>query len=153
MLKVTGFTFFVSLSVFGQSDVSASGGFAQANTGSSSYTVGQSHYETYSGTGGFVSQGVQHQYEISELDTVELAQFSVSIYPNPVQDYLTVRTDISTNEKYGYELYNNSGSLIVLGEMRVKETLIGMGQLPTATYLLKVFSGKKVAKTFKIIKR
>ena len=55
-------TFLLSVSLQAQEGFSASGGKAQGTAGSSSYTVGQTVYGTYTGSNGSVAQGVQQAY-------------------------------------------------------------------------------------------
>ncbi|MEJ5266144.1 MAG: hypothetical protein WHT29_12590, partial [Bacteroidales bacterium] len=82
-----------------QESVNATGGNAFGSGGSVSYSVGQVVYTTNSGTNGSVAQGVQQPYEISVVTGLEEAKginLSVSAYPNPTTDYLTLRIDAST---------------------------------------------------------
>lgn len=79
-----------------QSSVNATGGNASGDGGSASYSVGQVVYTANTGTNGSVAQGVQQPYEISVVTGIEEAhdiKLSVSVYPNPATDYLTLKAD------------------------------------------------------------
>ena len=52
-------TFCLNISLYAQEGFSASGGQALGTAGSSSYTVGQTVYDTYTGSTGSVAQGIQ----------------------------------------------------------------------------------------------
>ena len=65
--------------------------------GEASYTVGQVIYTTkYRNEGNSVAQGVQQPYEISVILGIPEAKdinLSVSAYPNPTTNYLTVKAE------------------------------------------------------------
>lgn len=140
-----------------QNAVVAAGGSA-TGSGSASYSVGQLLYEVYSGSTGSVAQGVQQPYEISvetgvnELPGVEL---TLSVYPNPVTDYLTLRVDAMAQPLMGsltYSLHDVQGRVLCGQKLADDQTRIVMGQYPPAVYFLRVSDGGKLTKTFKIIK-
>ena len=60
-------TFYFSISLHAQEGFSTSGGQALGTAGSSSYTVGQTVYDTYTGSTGSVAQGIQQTYDITAL--------------------------------------------------------------------------------------
>ena len=141
-----------------QESVNAAGGNASGSGGSASYSVGQVVYTTYTGTNGSVSQGVQQPYEISEVTGIEEAKginLSVTAYPNPATDYLTLRIDASTTlsiQSMSYQLYDMNGKLLQSEKITGNQTSIVMSNLVPATYFVKVTEGNKEVKTFKIIK-
>jgi hypothetical protein len=138
-----------------QSTIPASGGNATGSGGSVSYTVGQVTYQTLSGTNGTVVQGVQQPYEISIVTALEEAKdinLVCSVYPNPTIDFLTLKVGDYENKNMSYWLYGVNGNLIVTKKILSNETQISMGNQVSGTYFLKVTSGNKELKTFKIIK-
>jgi len=141
-----------------QESVNAAGGNASGSGGSASYSLGQVVYTTYTGTNGSVSQGVQQPYEISEVTGIEEAKginLSVTAYPNPATDYLTLRIDASTTlsiQSMSYQLYDMNGKLLQSEKITGNQTSIVMSNLVPATYFVKVTEGNKEVKTFKIIK-
>ena len=54
-------------SLHAQEGFSTTGGQALGTAGSSSYTVGQTVYDTYTGSTGSVAQGIQQTYDITAL--------------------------------------------------------------------------------------
>ena len=79
--------FVLSASVlFAQNAVTVSGGEANGNSGSVSYSIGQTFYSTNVGSNGQVSEGVQQPYEIYDVTEVQSTisdVISLSAFPNP----------------------------------------------------------------------
>jgi len=143
-----------------QESVNATGGDASGSGGSASYSVGQVVYTTNTGTNGSVAQGVQQPFEISVVNAIEESKginLSVSAYPNPTTDYLTLEVDnsVKTNHdlsQLSYQLYDMSGKLLQSKKITGNQTSIVMSNLVPATYFVKVIQGNKEVKTFKVIK-
>jgi hypothetical protein len=138
-----------------QESVNASGGNALGGGGSASYSVGQVVYTTNTGTSGSVAQGVQQPFEISVVTAIEEAlgiNLSVSTYPNPTTDYITLRIDEFDISNLSYHLYDMKGNLLQNKIITGNQTSIVMSNLLPATYFVKVVQGNKELKTFKIIK-
>ena len=138
-----------------QESVNATGGNASDSGGSVSYSVGQVVYTTNTGTTGSVAQGVQQPYEISVVTGLEEAtgiNLSVSAYPNPTTDYLTLRIGEFDISNLSYQLYDMNGKLIQSEKIIGNQTSIVMSNLVPANYFVKVIEGDKEIKTFKIIK-
>ncbi|NLJ82107.1 MAG: T9SS type A sorting domain-containing protein [Bacteroidales bacterium] len=151
------------LCVFGfakaQESVTTTGGNASGSGGSASYSVGQVFYTIATGTNGSVVQGVQQPYEISEVTGIEEAKginLSISVYPNPTTDCLTLELDASTTlstQSMSYQLYDINGKLLQSEKITGSQTNIVMSEFAVATYFVKVVQGNKEIKTFKIIKK
>ena len=141
-----------------QESVNATGGNASGSGGTVSYSVGQVVYTTNIGTNGSVAQGVQQPYEISVVTGLEEAKginLTVSAYPNPTTDYLTLEVDASTTlsiQSMAYQLYDMQGKLLQSEKITSNQTSIVMSNLVPATYFVKVTESNKEVKTFKIIK-
>ena len=138
-----------------QTSVNATGGDASGSGGSASYSVGQVVYITNTGTNGSVAQGVQQPFEISVVTAIEEAKginLSVSAYPNPTTDYLTLSIEELEISNVSYQLYDMNGKLIQSEKIIGNQTSIVMSNLVPATYFVKVIQGNKEVKTFKIIK-
>ncbi len=164
-LKVLGvatlLTFAFSLStVSAQESINPTGGDASGSGGSASYSVGQVVYSTNAGTNGTVAQGVQQPYEISVVTGIEESKginLSVSAYPNPTTDYLTLTINDNVKTRHAlsllsYQLYDMSGKLLQSEKITGNQTSIVMSNLVPATYFVKVIQSNKEVKTFKIIK-
>ena len=138
-----------------QTSVNATGGNASGSGGSASYSVGQLAYTTNTGTNGSVSEGVQQPFEISIVTGIEEAKginLSVSAYPNPTTDYLTLSIGEFDISNLSYQLYDMNGKLLQNEKITGNQTSIAMGNLVPANYFVKVIQGNKEVKTFKIIK-
>jgi hypothetical protein len=141
-----------------QESINATGGNASGSGGSVSYSVGQIVYTTNIGTNGSVANGVQQPFEISVVTGLEEAKdimLSLTAYPNPTTDYLTLSIDASTPlsiQSMSYQLNDMQGKLIQNEKITGKQTSIVMSNLKAATYFVKVNQENKNVKTFKIIK-
>ena len=138
-----------------QECVNATGGNASGSGGSASYSVGQVVYTTHTGTSGSVAEGVQQPYEISVVTAIEEAKginLSVSAYPNPTTDYLTLEVKEFDLSNLSFQLYDMNGKLLLNEKITGNQTSIVMSNLVPATYFVKVIQGSKEVKTFKIIK-
>ena len=138
-----------------QTSVNATDGDVSGSGGSVSYSVGQVVYTTHTGTSGSVAEGVQQPYDISVVTGLEEAQsinLSVTAYPNPTTDYLTLRIDEFEISNLSFQLYDMNGKLLQNEKITGNQTSIVMSNLLPATYFVKVIQGNKEVKTFKIIK-
>lgn len=141
-----------------QESLNATGGNASGSGGSASYSVGQVAYQTYTETSGSMAEGVQQPYEISVVTGLEEAKginLSISAYPNPTTDYLTLEVDASTtlsSQSLSYQLFDINGKLLQSEKITGSQTSIDMSNLAPAKYFVKVVQENKVVKTFEIIK-
>lgn len=138
-----------------QESINATGGDASGGGGSSSYSIGQVVYTTNTGTSGSVAQGVQQAFEISVVTGIEKAKginLSVTAYPNPTTDYLTLRIDEFEILNLSFQLYDMSGKLLQNEKITGNQTSIAMGNLVPSNYFVKVIQGNREVKTFKIFK-
>tara|TARA_B100000780_G_scaffold223758_1_gene162911 strand:+ start:284 stop:766 length:483 start_codon:yes stop_codon:yes gene_type:complete len=137
-----------------QQNLVAAGGEATGSGGSTSYTLGQVAYTTSTGTNGSVAQGVQQPYEIYTvgINETELT-ISLSVFPNPTVDNLTLQISDYNNEQLSYQLYDMQGRLLNTGNVTADQTEINTSSLAAATYFLNVVTQKnRKVQSFKIIK-
>ncbi|TVQ12793.1 MAG: T9SS C-terminal target domain-containing protein [Bacteroidetes bacterium] len=153
--------FIFSLSTLSaQESVNATGGNASGSGGTASYSVGQVAYQTHTGTNGSVAEGVQQPYEISVVTGIEEAKsinLSVTAYPNPTSDYLTLNIDEFDISNVSYQLYDMQGKLLQSEKITDNQTSIFMKDLAPAIYFVRVIVktqglASQEVKTFKIIK-
>lgn len=143
------------IGAYAQSAVTASGGVSSGNGGSVSYTIGQTFYSTNLGTSGQVSEGVQQAYEIYDVTEVQSAissMISLTAFPNPTNDFLTLRIDGDYIEGLDCTMFDISGKEIMQQQIGSSETSINMQSLSPATYFVRVTKGKNEVKTFKVVK-
>ncbi len=137
-----------------QESVNASGGDATGSGGTVAYSVGQVVYTTNTNASGTVSQGVQQAYEIFTVGIKETElNISLSVYPNPTADNLTLQISDFKNETLSYQLIDLQGKLISNGQVTAKQTQINTSNLPPASYFVNVVTKKnKKVQSFKFIK-
>ena len=138
-----------------QQVVTTSGSNATGAGGTSSYTVGQVVYNTYTGTNGSAAQGVQQPFEISVVTGIEEALgiwLEMVVYPNPATDFIKLNIKNYELQNLRYQLYDINARLLQDNKIVSNETSIVMQNLKPSTYFLKVTDRNKVVKTFKIIK-
>ena len=70
----------------------------------------------------------------------------INFYPNPVVDFITLKSDFNNNEKY--LILNNLGQIVLGGEIRNNLETINLSNLSSGIYVLKVKNN-----TVKIIKK
>jgi len=138
-----------------QTSVNATGGNALGSGGSASYSVGQVVYTTNTGANGTVAQGVQQPFEISVVTLIKEAKginLSVTAYPNPTTDYLTLEVKEFELTNLRFQLYDMSGKLLQSKNLTENETQIDMSKYVPSIYFVKVISNSQSIKEFKIIK-
>ena len=139
-----------------QEAVTSSGGEASGSGGSASYSVGQVAYQTHTATSGSVSEGVQQPYEISVVTGIEEAsgiQLSVSAYPNPTTDYLTLSINEFELSNLSFQLYDMQGKLLQTEKITNNISSIAVSKLVPSTYFIKLIQNNQEVTTFKIIKK
>ena len=161
MKRITTFiVFLLSLAgaTFAQSAIVPLGGDTQSNSGSVSYTVGQIAVESAANSNGSVTiaEGVQQPYEIMTVGVDEYPQIALNavVYPNPTENLVQLRLNGFEIPADGLRaiLYDGNGkqlqSLMVTDDL----TAFQIGQYATGTYYLELRDGKRVLKTFKIVR-
>ena len=155
VLWVASLLFIAFSSAQAQESINASGGKASGSGGSSSFSVGQVVFQTHEGTAVTMSEGVQQPYEIwvvTSIDEALAITLSLSAYPNPTKDFLTL--EIRDFDPIGltYQLFDMSGKVLIDDLITDTHTRIDMNQMVPAVYFLRVVKSSKEVKTFKVIK-
>ena len=143
------------IGAFAQSAVTTSGGKANGSSGNASYSIGQTFCSANAGTSGQINEGVQQAYEIFDVTDVQsaiLGEISLSAFPNPTSNYLTLHIESEDIEGFDCVMYDISGKEILQKRIISSETSLNVQQLPSATYFVRVTKGKNEVKTFKIVK-
>ena len=137
-----------------QESVNASGGDAIGNGGTVAYSIGQVVCTTNIGSNGIVAQGVQHAYEIYTIGIKETElNISLTAFPNPTTENLTLQISNYNNEKLSYQLFDMQGKLLGNGYIVAQQTQINTNSLPPTTYFVNVVNQEnKKVQSFKIIK-
>ena len=144
----------LGLTAQAQQATTATGGNASGSGGTVAYSVGQIFYTTNTGTTGSEAQGVQQPYEISIVLGIDnhSINLELSAYPNPTTNNLTLNVGKAELSTLNFQLYDISGKLIESRKIISSTETIGMANLPSTTYFLKVSNNNNEVKSFKIIK-
>lgn len=128
--------------------VIASGGeYAETETMSLSWTLGELAITTLSGGDMILTQGFQQPIDFGTGIGAEELNWQITAYPNPVSDALFIRFDIDMTREFWIEVQDVTGRVISLEQK--KEVFPGdVIQLNTSTfsygvYFLKVFTPDK----------
>ena len=137
-----------------QESANASGGDATGSGGTVAYSVGQVVYTSNTGSSGSVAQGVQHAYEIFTVGIKETElNISLTAFPNPTTENLTLQISDYNNEKLWYQLFDMQGKQLSNGQVTAEQTQISLNSLPTATYFINIVNQEnKKVQSFKITK-
>jgi hypothetical protein len=143
-----------SFNLYAQNNTVASGGQANGSGGTSSYSVGQINYSSYTGSSGSVTQGVQQPYEISVVTSIKniAIDLKAQIYPNPTTDQLILSINTQEYKNLRYILVDSQGKTIGSDKINQNAQRIDVSKLSNGTYFLRVLSNKQQLKTFQIIK-
>ena len=146
-------------SLFAQSAIVPVGGDAQGNGGSVSYTVGQMAVESTANSNGSISvaEGVQQPYEIMTVGVDDYPQIALNavVYPNPTENIAQLQLNGFDIPAGGLRatLYDGNGKQLQSVTVTNDLSAFQIGQYATGTYYLEVRDGKRVLKTFKIVRR
>jgi hypothetical protein len=137
-----------------QVSVTASGGDASGSGGKVAYNIGQVVYTSNTGANGTVDQGVQHAYEIYTLGIKKTElNISLSAFPNPTTEILTLQISDFNHEKLSYQLFDMQGKLLNNGHIVSQQTHINMSSMPSDIYFIHIVNQEnKRVQSFKIIK-
>lgn len=154
-LKIILFFWLIPLSfIYSQVATVSSGGYIQHNSGSVSYSIGQTFVKSNTGTQGNVSEGIQKSFEIFTLsnNTSSYITLNIKTFPNPTSDFLNIHIKNLPINNLTYKLFTFNGKIIKKGSITQENTVVNIQSLSTGIYLLKINENIKQLKTFKIIK-
>jgi len=140
----------------GQEAIVTTGGTAKGSGGSATYTVGQIVYNQFSGSTGFIIQGVQQPYEISIITAIENTgdiTLECLVYPNPTAGSIQLVIGSFEDDNMRFRLHDMNGILIQDNKIEERETVIIMDKLHSGIYFLKIIKNNLEVKIFKIIKK
>lgn len=135
-----------------QISANSSGGTITSNGGSLDYSVGKLVYTTHTSTTGSLAQGVHHPFEITLVHTTEESNVTLSVFPNPTSETLTLDVSEFKNENLSYQLINVNGISLKSSQIVEKQTQIDMKSLPTGTYIINIVGENQLKQSFKIVK-
>ena len=154
MRALTLVLFIMSCALLDAQEVVATAGSTLKNeNGSISFTMGESVANTLIKGDKAITQGFQQaNMTVSTISEQKDLDFSISAFPNPTVNLLTLKLDRKDVSGLHYELFDTNGRLLFQKKIGSNETSISFDQLPKGMYVLKVMEGLNELKTFKIIK-
>lgn len=150
-LSVISFFLLFVLPVSAQQNTIAAGGNVSTASGSICYSIGNLDFVSIEGpSGGLVNQGLQQPIEIFDITEVTPLQSGVlvHVFPNPTTEILT----IESKEAITWSLSDLNGRNVAESNTASNENQLHVGKLASGSYFLRVKSGSKTHKTFKINK-
>ena len=145
-----------SLATHGQRMVVvAAGDFDRHEQGSLSWTLGQAATGHFTGSNMILTQGFQQ----SNLEVTTSTRFypemegKITAYPNPVRNRLAVHLQDMDEISLSFQLFDLEGRLLKEEKIHSNPRRIHFNGMPSGKYILRITSGKKIIKTFKLIKR
>lgn len=140
--------------VIGQNSTMASGASVSSASGSLSYSVGQVAYTYITTTTGSLSEGVQHVFEIFELnvDNIEKDLVQVTVYPNPTNGALNVQIENVGHDDYVVVILDNTGKEVYACSLNKGVKSISIEKLEAGIYFMNIHNNNIPVRVFKIIK-
>jgi hypothetical protein len=143
-------TFFAAFAASAQEVISSQGETYSNANGSIDFTVGEVVINTGTNGTNDLTQGF-HQTNWSLVGLEDFApNYEVTIFPNPTQDVLNIKTNTFENVKY--TLYDARGKLVLQNILSAEQTPIQVSQLAPGSYSLTLDNETQNLKTFKLIK-
>ena len=136
-----------------QNAVVPAGGTASGNGGSVTYTVGQIAVQTNSDGTVSISEGVQQPYEISVVGVDDYPGITLNavLFPNPTQGNVQL-TIVNLQFEGEVKVFDSNGKFLLSKKIEGENTALDLSPYAPATYYVNVYSGKKMLKSFKVVK-
>ncbi len=133
--------------------ISSGGDHAAGEQVTLSWSIGELAIETFQASDSWLTQGF-HQGGLDIINSYEALplDYEISVFPNPVQDFLTLQGTFEDPSQMGYRIFDFQGRLLAEKQLDGKNTIISFGGLEPSVYFIKVIQKNQVVKTFKIVK-
>jgi hypothetical protein len=145
------FLFILFNSYFSQAQITfnANGADIYSSNGSISLSIGELFYlnkgENYN-----QAEGIQNG--LVSYNTTSKTNLTISIYPNPTNDFINIKVKDLNIKNLSYCIYNNAGNELSKGYLFNNESIISFMRFPPAIYLLKIYSAQNTILTYQILK-
>lgn len=152
--------FFASLffctGLFAQQTVLTCGGTATGQGGESVYSVGQICFNTNSGDGFTITEGVQQPLEILipiGIDEYPALLPGCSVFPVPADNLIYIRIPDHDLSLLSFSIINIQGKEISKGKIKSLITIADIKDFPAGFYLVRISENDQILRNFNIIKR
>jgi len=137
-----------------QNNLTAAGGDASGNSGSSNYSLGQVFYQSYSNAYGSISEGVQQTFELLNSTSISEAdvQLELSVFPNPTVHSIQLVVGPSSARSHSYRLLDAQGRSLQQKAIQSGSHTLNLSAYPAASYFIQVYQEQRLIHTFHILK-
>ncbi|MBN2662016.1 MAG: T9SS type A sorting domain-containing protein [Bacteroidales bacterium] len=145
-------TLFLVLSfslVKGQELVGSAGGSFVNATYSMDWSVGEIATATYSAGSFTLSEGL-HQNFITVEAIDQVAEFGISVFPNPTSDFININS--SEIENFDVQIVDANGRSIINQNVAGNQTQIDFSNFANGIYILSINKNNQT-QTFKLVKK
>lgn len=148
--KIVLWSFFACISVSAQEVVATQGeSYFNAST-KIDFTIGEVIIDTGTDGTNDLTQGFhQTNWKFAGMENFA-PNFEVTVFPNPTEDVLNIRT--STFENVTYTLYDAQGKLVMHNILTAEQTPVKISQLAPGSYSLSLNNETQNLKCYKLIK-
>ena len=149
-----GLSFIVLGSLNAQQVVATAGSYSESSEASLSWTIGEVATQTLQSSNLILTQGFhQTRLTVTGINIIPDKNLDIKAYPNPAFDHVNLKLGYDLNgQNWQYIIYDKSGKKLMEKKITSDLSSISLGNLPRATYFLKVIGEKKQSKIFKIVK-
>ncbi len=120
------------------------------------WSIGESIIETNTGTNNTITQGFhQNRYVITSINEIADDNYSITVYPNPTSDNITIDFLIKNTETLKLKLIDAQGKLLINDKIKSEEKTktLNLQNISKGIYLLNFYNVHgKLIKSFKIEK-
>lgn len=154
IIFLTFILLFCNMQILNAQEVTApSGNHFSNNNLQISWTLGEPVTETFSNENNQLTQGFhQSKLTVTAIEEIPGLHLSISAFPNPTTNFLSLKIDNMGEEKLHYTLYDMQGSILSRKQIESEISEIPTYIYAPATYILKISGETKNLKTFKIVK-
>ena len=136
-----------------QDVIATAGGFNASSGVSVSWTLGETVVPTYSSPNTILTQGFQQLITVKTIEENLELQVTISIYPNPTSDVITIACNGPFEGEIRVLLVNSVGRPVRSDfiETSMSEKQIDMKDLPAGIYFLRLTQGN-LDNVYKVVK-
>jgi len=152
-LILLGLFVLISSAIYGQQSITAAGGVFQNTKNSMSWGIGEVAIQTLFSDDYILTQGFQQSLLIiTAIDETPHMDVSVSVYPNPINNFVKIDLNAAHFSDFEYQLFGQKGDAIEQKRFDAESIEISFQNLNAGIYFLKVMDGNDYSQTFKIVK-
>jgi len=136
-----------------QDVIATAGGFNASSGVSVSWTLGETIVPTFTSPNTILTQGFQQQITVKTIEENLELQVTISLYPNPTSDVITIACDGPLEGEIRVLLVNSVGRPVRSDfiETSMSEKQIDLKDLPAGIYFLRLTQGK-LDNVYKVVK-